>query len=151
MKEMKTLLKNTMKATLKTETLNLSALVSILLVEDEEISRINLEFRDKNSVTDVLSFPMLNMENGKLIEEPGILDMDGDRLFLGDIVISVPRAVEQAKTYGHGIDRELAFLAAHGLLHLLGYDHVREDDEKIMINKQKKILSDMGLDYNNPV
>ena len=145
MKELKTLLKNTIETTLKTEPLDLPTLVSILLVENDEILRINSEFRDKDSVTDVLSFPMLSMKNGSFIEQPGTMDMDNGRVILGDIVISVPKAIEQAKTYGHEPYRELAFLAAHGLLHLLGYDHIQQDEEIIMIDRQKQIMSDMGL------
>lgn len=145
MKKLKTLLTNTVETTLKTETMDFPTLVSVILVENDEISRINREFRDKDSVTDVLSFPMLNMKNGEFLEQPGDLDMDDGKLFLGDIVISVPKAIEQAKEYGHSFERELAFLAVHGLLHLLGYDHIRDADEEIMIEKQKQILSRMGL------
>lgn len=145
MKKLKTLLTNTVETTLKTETMDFPTLVSVILVENDEISRINREFRDKDSVTDVLSFPMLNVKNGEFLEQPGDLDMDDGKLFLGDIVISVPKAIEQAKEYGHSFERELAFLAVHGLLHLLGYDHIRDADEEIMIEKQKQILSRMGL------
>lgn len=145
MKKLKTLLTNTIETTLKIEAVDFPALVSVILVENEEISRINSEFRDKDSVTDVLSFPMLNMKCGAFLEEPGALDMDDGRLFLGDIVISVPKAIEQAGEYGHSFERELAFLAVHGLLHLLGYDHIEKSDEEIMIKRQKQILSELGL------
>ncbi len=139
------MLTKAIETTLKTEAIDFPALVSVLLVENDEMSGINHKFRDKDSVTDVLSFPMLNMKNGAFLEEPGASDMDDGKLFLGDIVISVPKAMEQAEEYGHSFERELAFLAVHGVLHLLGYDHIRENDEKIMTGRQKQILSDMGL------
>ncbi len=149
MKVLKSLITKTMETALKDEDLNFPILVSVLLVENEEIMRINREFRDKDSVTDVLSFPMLDMKDGRFLEEPGIQDLDNGKLFLGDIVISVPKAIEQAEEYGHEIHREIAFLAAHGLLHLLGYDHEKLEDENIMINRQNQILSDMGLERNS--
>jgi len=145
MRKLKTLLANTIETTLKTEAIDYPALVSVILVENDEIKRINSEFRDKDSVTDVLSFPMLNMKCGKFLEEPGDLDMDDGKLFLGDIVISVPKAIEQAGEYGHSFEREISFLAVHGLLHLLGYDHIQESDEKLMIDRQKQIMSLIGL------
>lgn len=130
---------------MKTECLDIPALVSVLLVENDEIRNLNREFRSKDSVTDVLSFPMLDMKDGEFLQEPADVDMDEGRLFLGDIVISVPRAIEQAELYGHSPERELAFLTVHGLLHLLGYDHIKPEDEKIMIEKQKQAMSYLGL------
>ncbi len=149
MKVLKSLITKTMETALMNEDLNFPILVSVLLVENEEILRINREFRDKDSVTDVLSFPMLDMKDGRFLKEPGTQDFDNGKLFLGDIVISVPRAIEQAEEYGHGSHREIAFLAAHGLLHLLGYDHEKPEDENIMKNRQNRILTDMGLERNS--
>lgn len=145
MRPLKLLLEKTVQTGLKTEGITNPAQVSILLVENEEIRGINHEFRDKDSVTDVLSFPMLEMEDGRFLTEPGASDIADGMLFLGDIVISVPRALEQAEAYGHSAERELAFLTVHGLLHLLGYDHVEPDREEIMTAEQEKILSEMGL------
>ena len=90
------------------ENIEYPPLVFILLVENEEIQRINREYRNKDSVTDVLSFPMLEMKDGEFVVKPGEPDMEDGKLFLGDIVISVPKAIELAKEYGHGEDRELA-------------------------------------------
>jgi probable rRNA maturation factor len=145
MKPLKQLLLKTVQTVLKHEEFSDPALVSILLVENEEIRRINGEFRAKDTVTDVLSFPMLDMHDGRFLRQPGVCDMDNGRLFLGDIVICVPRALEQAQSFGHSPERELAFLTAHGLLHLLGYDHEESCRENIMTAKQEKTLSEMGL------
>jgi len=130
---------------LKIEEIEYPSLVSILLVENEEIQRINREYRNKDCVTDVLSFPMLEMKDGQFTVKPDELDMEDGKLFLGDIVISVPKAIEQAKEYGHGNEREIAFLTLHGLMHLLGYDHKNPQSSEIMENKQEQILSEIGL------
>ena len=123
-------------------------MVSILLVENEEIQRINREYRNKDCVTDVLSFPMLEMKDGKFEVKPDEMDMEDGMLFLGDIVVSVPKAIEQAKEYGHGNERELAFLTLHGLMHLLGYDHESPQRDAVMEEKQERILSEIGLTRN---
>lgn len=96
---------------------------SVTFVDNEKIQEINAEYRDKNQPTDVISFAL---EEGE--ETPGLPE-DAPRM-LGDIIISVPKAVEQAKEYGHSLERELGFLAIHGFLHLLGYDHMTPDDER---------------------
>jgi probable rRNA maturation factor len=145
MKPLKQLLTTTVQTTLKTEGFDTPAEVSVLLVEDDEIRGINREFRAKDSVTDVLSFPMLKMEYGRFLEEPGASDILDGRVLLGDIVISVPKALEQAQSYGHTPQRELAFLTVHGLLHLLGYDHEQPGQEETMTEKQEKILMELGL------
>ncbi len=110
--------------------------VSILLVDNEQIQELNSKHRKKDMPTDVLSFPLLN-EFDNLAEE--------DIIYLGDIVISVERAMEQAKEYGHSFKREIGFLIAHSILHLLGYDHMTDEDEKFMIEKQDEILNNIGL------
>ncbi|MCL1903930.1 MAG: rRNA maturation RNase YbeY [Oscillospiraceae bacterium] len=110
-----------------------TAEISLMFVSDEEIHGLNRKHRDVDRPTDVLSFP---------IGEP---NHDEGAVTLGDIVISLPTAQAQAKQYGHSTKRELAFLIVHGLLHLLGYDHINEDDEKIMTLKQKEILELLGL------
>lgn len=144
-RQLKELLLNAVNTALKNEEIQYSVLISILLVENDEIRRINLKYREKDSVTDVLSFPMLDMKDGSFISEPGEMDMDQGRLFLGDIVISVPKAIEQAQIYGHPVEREMAFLATHGLLHLVGYDHDVPEREEKMTKRQEEVLSLMGL------
>jgi len=133
---------------LKIEGFETPSAVSIVLVENNEIRSINKEFRTKDSITDVLSFPMLQMEDGKALEQPEAFDMEDGRLFLGDIVISVPKALEQAQSYGHSPQREMAFLTVHGLLHLLGYDHEKPGQDEVMTAKQERILTEIGLPRN---
>lgn len=95
--------------------------------------------------TDVLSFPLIEYSDGKPHIEPGDIDPGSGRVFLGDIVISVDKALEQAQAYGHSGEREFAFLAVHGTLHLLGYDHESREDEETMFSVQEDILEEMGL------
>ncbi len=149
MKPLKLLLTTAVQTALKTEGFETPSEVSIVLVEKEEIRGINREFRDKDSVTDVLSFPMLEMEDGSFINPPQVSDMDGGRVFLGDIVICVPRALEQAASFGHSAEREMAFLTVHGVLHLLGYDHEKPGKEEEMQEKQEQILQALGLPRSN--
>lgn len=114
--------------------------VSITFVTNDVIQQINHEYRGKNQPTDVISFAMEELGDGEIEIVGGELPR-----ILGDIIISIDRAKEQAEDYGHSFERELGFLAVHGLLHLLGYDHMTEDDEKIMFSKQEEILSSFGL------
>ncbi|NLB62381.1 MAG: rRNA maturation RNase YbeY [Clostridiales bacterium] len=110
--------------------------VGVSIVDDAVIQRINAEFREKNQATDVLSFPSYDGSS-----------YDVTDAYLGDIAISIDRAVAQAKEYGHSLQRELAFLAVHGMLHLLGYDHEAGDAQKgesIMFSKQEEILTNLG-------
>lgn len=109
--------------------------VTVLLTTEDEIRSLNARFREIDRVTDVLTFPA--WEGEALLAPP-----DG---YLGDIAICVRRAEEQAEEYGHSLERELAFLAVHGGLHLLGYDHMVREDEVIMRSKQTEILKRMGL------
>ncbi len=110
--------------------------VSILLVDNQQIQELNSKHRKKDTPTDVLSFPLLT-EFDNLNED--------EIIYLGDIVISVERAKEQSVEYGHSFKREVGFLIAHSILHLLGYDHMTEEDEKNMIEKQEEILNNIGL------
>ena len=114
--------------------------VSITFVTNEAIHEINREYRDKDQPTDVISFAMEEMGEGE-IQIIG----EGIPRILGDIIISTDRTREQAEQYGHSFERELGFLAVHGFLHLLGYDHMTEEDEKAMFGKQDAILESYGL------
>ncbi|WLR56301.1 rRNA maturation RNase YbeY [Mesobacillus subterraneus] len=114
--------------------------LSVTFVSNERIQEINREYRDKDRPTDVISFALEEMGEGEL----EIIGADIPRV-LGDIIISIPRAREQAEEYNHSFMRELGFLAVHGLLHLLGYDHMNEQDEKQMFDRQKEILDGFGL------
>ncbi|MDQ0254359.1 putative rRNA maturation factor [Evansella vedderi] len=112
--------------------------VAITFVNDERIQELNREYRGKDQPTDVLSFALNDGEDTLLTDE------DVPEL-LGDIIVSVPRAIIQAEEYGHDLKRELCFLAVHGFLHLLGYDHDSVENEKIMFSKQEGILNKHGL------
>lgn len=114
--------------------------VSITFVDNERIHEINKEYRQKDAPTDVISFAMEEMGEGE-IEIKGT-DVPA---VLGDIIISIDRTKEQADEYGHSYERELGFLAIHGFLHLLGYDHMNEEDEKVMFSRQKELLDQYGL------
>ena len=114
--------------------------VSVTFVSNERIWEINREYRDKDAPTDVISFAMEELGEGEI----EMIGADMPRV-LGDIIISVERTREQAEEYGHSFMRELGFLAVHGFLHLLGFDHMTEDDEKEMFTLQKEILDEYGL------
>ena len=110
--------------------------VNLVLISPEEIKQMNNTYRNVDKVTDVLSFPMLDS-----LED---LEQEQDFMFgevnIGDIYINLDRAKEQAKEYGHGLKREFCFLALHGFLHLLGFDHIEVEDEKEMFDMQNKIM-----------
>lgn len=114
--------------------------LSINFVDNREIQIINRNYRQIDRPTDVISFAMEEMGEGEL----EIIGEDIP-LILGDIVISIDKAKEQAEEYNHGLERELGFLALHGFLHLLGYDHIKEVDEKKMIARQEELLNGFGL------
>lgn len=114
--------------------------VCVALVSDEDIRALNRQYRGIDAETDVLSF-----WSDLGIEEIERLRESGDALPLGDIVISVDRAVEQAERFGHPFRRELAYLTVHGVLHLLGYDHEREADRTAMRSAEEEVLSDLGI------
>lgn len=127
-------LKKVLNATLKHEKIN-NAVFSIIFVDNDTIQEINREYRGMDKVTDVISFAF--EDNGRLV-------YNNVRL-LGEIYICIPRMIEQAKEYGHTEKRELSFLAVHGLLHLLGYDHMEKEDEKKMFALQELILDEQNI------
>ena len=126
------------RAALEEEDIEDDAEVSVTLVDNIRIKEMNAEFREIDRETDVLSFP-LGDENGFEV------DPDTDAILLGDIVISLEKANAQAEEYGHSFKREVAFLITHSLFHLLGYDHMTEDEEKEMFAKQEKVLQQLGI------
>ncbi|MBA4493158.1 rRNA maturation RNase YbeY [Paenactinomyces guangxiensis] len=113
--------------------------VAVTIVDNPAIQQINKEYREMDRPTDVLSFPLWEPD------EEWVLSEEEDAVPLGDIVISFPKAKEQAKEYGHSLERELGFLAVHGFLHLLGYDHETMEEEKEMFHRQEEILGRIGL------
>ena len=127
------------KAVLEFEQFEGPAEVSVTFVDDDEIHRLNKQFRNIDRSTDVLSFPL---------GENGVYDVNNDTgaKLLGDIVISVPHAQAQAETYGHSLQREIGFLTVHSMLHLLGYDHVNGGIEQVrMREKEETVLTRLGL------
>lgn len=134
------LLKNSVLKTLEYENFEGKAEVNITLTDNDEIKKLNNEFRKIDRETDVLSFPLC--ENG----EYDINYSTGAKL-LGDIVISVEKAKEQAAEYGHSFEREISFLTVHSTLHLLGYDHINsEEEEKVMFKKQDDVMKILKLE-----
>lgn len=129
-------------ATLKLEEFADSAEVNVTIVSDEMIREMNKQFRNIDSSTDVLSFPL--GENGEYDTNP-----ETGAKMLGDIVISIEHALAQAKLYGHGLEREVAFLTVHSMLHLLGYDHEKGGLERAMMReKEEQVLDALGLAIN---
>ncbi|WP_366160423.1 rRNA maturation RNase YbeY [Bacillus infantis] len=114
--------------------------LSVTFVTNDRIQEINREYRDKDKPTDVISFAMEELGEGET-EIAG----EGIPRVLGDIIISIQRTEEQAAEYGHSFERELGFLAVHGFLHLLGYDHETDEEEREMFGRQKDILDEYGL------
>ena len=126
------------------------AYATLTFLGSDEIRQTNNEQRGIDSATDVLSFPILDMKNGALKDKNGEIDFEldenGNRILnLGDIIINPDEAYNNADKYGHSIEREIAFLTAHSLLHLVGYDHLEKYDEFLMIKAQKELMSDIGL------
>ncbi len=121
--------------------------VELEIVSEEEIQEINRQTRDIDRVTDVLSFPALSANKTKISAKkyPSDVNPESGFVVLGEIIICEKRAIEQSQEYGHSIERELGFLCAHGMLHLFGYDHIEEDDEKEMRSAQNEILDKIGL------
>lgn len=122
--------------------------VEVLLTDDEAIHEINLEQREIDRPTDVLSFPMNDYKapaDFDEIEETGCFNPESGELMLGDIVISVDHVYAQAQEFGHSPKREIAFLTAHSMLHLFGYDHMEEEERLVMEEKQRELLNQTGF------
>lgn len=120
------------------------AAVEVEFVSKEEIRQLNARTREVDKVTDVLSYPMLD-EIKEFIPENYPYDSEEGKVMLGSIVICGDVAEEQAKEYGHSVTREQTYLFVHGLLHLLGYDHIEEEDRAVMREKEERILSAIGI------
>ena len=129
-------------------------IITITFTTPEQIHKINKEYRQVDRPTDVLSFPMIDYETpsdfDSLEEEfdtntEDYFNPDTGELMLGDIVVSVEKVLEQAEKYGHTPTRELAFLVAHSMMHLFGYDHMTEDESRVMEAKQREVLDNLGI------
>lgn len=136
---------------LKEEEVYIDCEISMLFVDNEEIRDINNETRGIDRATDVLSFPMLDYDNKKVFKEMykdnnfDATFMDGEELVLGDIVLSLERTLEQSKEYNHSFEREACYLVVHSVLHLLGYDHMEDEDKKIMRRREEEILGKLDI------
>ncbi len=113
-----------------------NGMLNIIFVDNEEIHNINKKYRGIDRVTDVISFAL---------EDDDTLINPSDIRILGDIYVSIEKALEQAKEYGHSFERELSFLVVHGVYHLLGYDHMEKEEEKIMFQKQEEVLDAFAI------
>lgn len=131
------LIEDCAKTALEEENITDDAELSVTFTDNENIKKLNSEFRGIDRETDVLSFPL---GDGEFECDP-----DNGAILLGDIVISLERAAAQAEEYGHSFRREVAFLITHSLFHLLGYDHMNEDEEREMFSKQEKVLEKIGI------
>ncbi|MBO4266438.1 MAG: rRNA maturation RNase YbeY [Lachnospiraceae bacterium] len=125
--------------------------VSLLMTDDEGIRQINKEQRKIDDSTDVLSFPMLEYKSpsdfSDAEEDMQNFDPESGELILGDIVLSIDHIISQAAVYGHDVQREFAFLIVHSMLHLCGYDHIKDSDRKVMEDRQKVVMERLSDDY----
>ena len=139
------LVKKAICAALDSEGVDRPCRVDVTLTDDETIRNINYEQRGVDRPTDVLSFPMNELQPGQFDTEICEIDMDTGDIFLGDMVISVPRCQVQGEEYGHGYKREVSYLAVHSVLHLLGYDHIDEgEDNRLMRAREEAVMSRLG-------
>ncbi|OPJ60006.1 rRNA maturation RNase YbeY [Clostridium chromiireducens] len=144
-------LKKVIEFTLKEEEVNIECEISLVFVDNDEIKQINNDTRRINKETDVLSFPMLEYEEQKVFKEMykdykfSQSDFDGDELVLGDVVLSLEKALEQSKEFNHSFEREASYLVVHSILHLLGYDHMEDDEKKIMRSREEEILNKLNI------
>jgi probable rRNA maturation factor len=119
--------------------------VDLYLVDPATIQEMNRDQRQRDQVTDVLSFPMLDVLKGKATIQDTDKNPENGLMMLGEIVLCTERVIEQARDYGHSVLRELIFLLVHAMFHLLGYDHMTNEDEREMMQKQEEILTKMRL------
>ncbi|MBQ9756889.1 MAG: rRNA maturation RNase YbeY [Clostridia bacterium] len=144
-KELRDLVKSAAKATLLYMEFGTKVEISVMFTDNAEIKELNRLHRNIDRETDVLSFPLIEYdENGAVLEEFMDFNPSGE-MVLGDIVISLERAAQQAEEYGHSFNREVGFLTVHSMLHLLGYDHMTPRDEEEMFGYQEDILNEMNL------
>ena len=140
------LIKAAVRAALRAEGVDEACEVSVLLTNDARIQEINREYRGVDRPTDVLSFPMNEFVPGAFDAQEAEYDPETDRLMLGDIVISLERARAQGEEFGHGFEHEVTYLTVHSVLHLLGYDHMDEGEQKKQMRaREKAIMTELGM------
>lgn len=149
--EFNNIIMDVIEHTLKEEQVSIQCEVSVIFIDNEEIKEINKEHRNIDKVTDVLSFPMLDYPKGKVFKEVYLnyefsqAELFEGKLILGDIALSLEKAQEQSIEYGHSFLREAAYLTVHSVLHLLGYDHMVEEDKERMRKREEEILNSFNL------
>lgn len=121
--------------------------ICVTITNNENIKKTNKEYRNIDRATDVLSFPMFEKQELEKIKNRKLKNEE----IIGDIVISIETVNEQAKEYGHSIDRELAYMVVHGFFHLMGYDHIEENEKKDMREKEEKVLAKLNLTRNESI
>ena len=134
------LIKKAINMALSAENVQESCIINVVLTDDEGIRAVNLSERNIDSATDVLSFPANELTPGEFDPEVCEWDYDNDAVYLGDMMISVPRCEQQGEEFGHGYERELMYLTVHSVLHLLGYDHVDEGEMKRQMRAREKAI-----------
>ena len=134
------LIRKAVSLALEAEGVDEPCLISAVLTDNEGIREINREFRGVDSATDVLSFPMNQLQPGCFDARLCDRDPESGRIMLGDMMISVPRCLEQGEEFGHGYQREIMYLTVHSVLHLLGYDHVDEGEMKKQMRDREKAI-----------
>lgn len=144
-------IENIVDFALKKECVNIKYELSVLLVNNIDIKNINKKHRGIDNETDVLSFPLLDYPKDKVFSDVYIgykfdeTYLDGEDLLIGDIVISLEKALEQSEDYGHSFKREVAYLIVHSILHLMGYDHMEESEKSIMRKREEHILGELNI------
>lgn len=138
------LIKKAVNRALDAENIDAPCIVSVLLTDDEGIREMNRQFRDTDRSTDVLSFPLNELQPGDFDADMCEKDPGTGSVMLGDILINIPQCAVQGKEFGHGFDRELTYLTVHSVLHLLGYDHTDEGEMKKQMRRREKEI--MGED-----
>ena len=140
------LIKKAVNRALDAENIDAPCIVSVLLTDDEGIREMNRQFRDTDRSTDVLSFPLNELQPGDFDADICETDPGTGSVMLGDILINIPQCAVQGEEFGHGFDRELTYLTVHSVLHLLGYDHIKPEDETVMTARQEEVLSRFGIE-----
>ncbi len=148
--EYETIISKVVEMAMDTEDCPYEAEINVILTDNEEIKNINKSYREVDAPTDVLSFPMVDYETPadfSHLEDSSedYFNPETGELLLGDIIVSVEKVTAQAQEYGHSKERELGFLIAHSMLHLFGYDHMEEEERRIMEEKQRMILDKLGI------
>ena len=138
-KDIEELINRVTKKALEMQDVTADVELSVVITDNDSIQAINQEFRDKDMPTDVLSFP------GYEPEDIDVVKNADDLMVIGDIIISREKVIEQAEEYGNTFEREFAYLLVHGILHLLGYDHMQDDEKAVMREQEEKILAELNL------